>query len=333
MKARRIIKRKQTLVQRPIFRKLAGLLLLAMIAAVGLVWRAHDIGPKPARPPLSPPTAMQYNSAQSMLRDIDHVAQAEFASDYSASLNPWSAENSYTGSAQLAPGFPFKVFAGSEPTLFIAQTDGPDPAVAAPQSAAAVYDAIKPKLTQYGFTQDSQLQLNSTQEPTYIFVKQDMTCTDRVATTPPGSSLIVNTVLINCNSSAMARYMASRLQVFAQITARGLQVPVSQITIGPVSIKTQPAAAGQTVAIAKSETPGYVLAESLFKQGNGRVWVGLYYQKDNAWHYITKATDEWGFPCMPVMANPDARKAMYDQVCYEQGIGQIRVDSNRRALP
>jgi hypothetical protein len=70
------------------------------------------------------------------------------------------------------------------------------------------------------------------------------------------------------------------------------------------------------------------------QQTGGQKELALYYAKNNVWHYVTQHGDEWGFSCADIKANPDARKAFYDQICYEYNpdLGQIRLDSSSPAL-
>lgn len=84
----------------------------------------------------------------------------------------------------------------------------------------------------------------------------------------------------------------------------------------------------------ESETPGYDLAELLIQQNSQKPELALYYANNGSWHYVTRHSDEWGFSCDAMKADPEARKALYDQICYQYpNTGQVRLDSSRRALP
>lgn len=100
----------------------------------------------------------------------------------------------------------------------------------------------------------------------------------------------------------------------------------SDLAVGPLTIKSK----NGSGVIGSSHEAGYDIAELVVSTNKSKK-IALYYAKDNVWHYITQANDEFGFECGPIKADPDARKAMYDQVCLSEN-GQVRLDTNNRAL-
>lgn len=84
--------------------------------------------------------------------------------------------------------------------------------------------------------------------------------------------------------------------------------------------------------ISSSKKPGYDIAEAVISTGSSR-FVALFYNKNGGpWQYVTQAGDEWGFRCEDIQKNPEAREALYDQICLTDS-GQERLDTSNRALP
>ena len=135
-----------------------------------------------------------------------------------------------------------------------------------------------------------------------------------------------------CDSPNIQKYLAGRMAPFAKAYAKGTQTWIKDITAGPLVIKSEKTTNNQPITA--SETSGYDIAEMIVQMGDKRRVALFYanYNKSSDWHYVTEANDEFGFSCKDIMKNQDARKAMYDQICYDDTSGQIRVNSNRRAL-
>jgi hypothetical protein len=108
----------------------------------------------------------------------------------------------------------------------------------------------------------------------------------------------------------------------------------SDLTAGPLTIKSLNGAG----VIGSSRTAGYDIAE-LVVTTKAKKQIALFYAKDasmtngqnSGWKYVTEADDEFGFKCADMRADPDARKALYDQVCLGDK-GQVKLDTNNRAL-
>lgn len=100
-----------------------------------------------------------------------------------------------------------------------------------------------------------------------------------------------------------------------------------QVVMGPLVIKSTN---GEGV-IGSSHEAGHDLAEAVIEV-DGNKSLALFYNKFNGpWQFVTMAGDEYGFSCQDMKADPDARKALYNQVCLAEG-GQVRLDTNSPAL-
>jgi hypothetical protein len=114
---------------------------------------------------------------------------------------------------------------------------------------------------------------------------------------------------------------------FALSYAEATGAKLSELTVGPLVIKSQYGAG----VIGSTHEAGHDIAEAVIEQ-SGKKSVVLFYNKDaGPWIYITKADDEFGFPCKDYKANAEVRKVMYDQICLGDE-GQVRLDTNNRAV-
>ena len=105
-------------------------------------------------------------------------------------------------------------------------------------------------------------------------------------------------------------------------------IAVQNMVFGPVTVKSQDG----TGVISSSHEAGYDIAEATVAI-DGKQSIALFYKTTSSdWRYLTEADDEYGFKCGPMQADPEARKAFYDQVCLS-GTGQVKLDTSNRALP
>lgn len=258
--------------------------------------------------------AMQ-NLVSSIQKEVSGKLDSE--KEYKVSTRGWYAEYGPSRDPASVPGYDFQISTAGDPVIIAdaAQraTDGGLETGKPTKPITTVVDALGAALQKRGFKSTDTLH----------YRKDDQTCVINVEAT--------YTLSMICNSPEVHTYFAAQLDPFVKSYAANKKVTTTNIEFGPLKINSQNR--GGNPAVGASETAGYDLAELVVQQG-GTKTVALYYQKDKAWHFITEAHDEFGFSCEDVMKNPDARKAMRDQVCYEYrgDVGQIRVDSDRRAL-
>ena len=135
---------------------------------------------------------------------------------------------------------------------------------------------------------------------------------------------------LSCLSPTMLKAIAEEIQPFVkEYLKANPSIDEKDLTVGPLTIKSQD---GQGV-ITASKNSGFDIAEVVF-ENKGQKKIALFYTNGDSWKYITQANDEFGFSCEDIKQNPDARKAFYNQICYQyqENKGQIRLDSGGRAL-
>jgi len=262
---------------------------------------------------------------------------------YKSDVQTWYAESSNKGIPQSVKGFDFRISSGAAPTLNISTTiyfeylwDGtkvPD------ANGGDLYKIVLQKLfKEYGFRETETSIGQKTNQPRSYTTTQDapnhLPDDITVARGDVSCTLKAGTYSLDvtCDSPDIQKYLAGRMQPFAQSYSKGNQTWIKDIVAGPLVIKSEKNTNNQPIT--GSETSGYDIAEMVVQMGDKRRVALFYanYNKSSQWHYVTEATDEFGFPCTDIMKNTEARKALYDQICYDNNQGQIRVDSDRRAL-
>ena len=322
---------------------IAAFLLLVLII-FGSFMRHRNVNHKSASPRKAvTPAALDMSrltAMQALVQTVDQEATKAAGDEYIINQT-WAAENTPDGHAISVPGYAFKVSSAGEPGMVISPKNAanvdyvnnpPSP------STGVIYSSIAATLVKtYGFT-DHPLPPSAYQETTSLtYLPLNHTLTRGSDTCSVTEDRTYRTLYMTCGNPAIANILASQTQTFAALFAAAQRVSESDLTVGPVSIKGN-STTQSTAPIAASESPGYNLADVLVQHDGGQRMVALYYAKNNTWHFITQATDEWGFKCADVVRNADARKAMYDQICYDftnifdQGRGQVRVDSTRKAI-
>jgi prepilin-type N-terminal cleavage/methylation domain-containing protein len=144
-----------------------------------------------------------------------------------------------------------------------------------------------------------------------------------------------NLLEVTCFGREILKDSAAQMKPFVdEYLKANTDLIASDLTVGPLTIKSKNGAG----VISSSRTAGYDIAEMVVST-NSNKQIALYYAKntendtDNnaGWRYVTQANDEFGFKCGDMIADPDARKALFDQVCLSEN-GQIKLDTNNRAL-
>lgn len=188
------------------------------------------------------------------------------------------------------------------------------------KSLNEIKEFVGSRLVKYGFT--------TADNKTYQ--RGDDKCTvlnDPAVLQHPGVDEESNLLDVSCFGSEVLIDAAAEMKPFVdEYLKANSELKASDLAVGPLTIKSK----NGSGVISSSHAAGYDIAELVVSTKTSKN-IALYYAKDNVWHYITQANDEFGFECGPMKADPDARKAMYDQVCLSEN-GQIRLDTNNRAL-
>lgn len=144
-----------------------------------------------------------------------------------------------------------------------------------------------------------------------------------------------NLLEVSCFGQDVLRSAAAAMQPLVSEYLRAHPtLQAGDLTTGPLVIKSRNGAG----VIGSSHTAGYDIAEMVVAT-KSKKQIALFYAKgasinngqNSGWHYVTEADDEFGFKCADMRADPDARKALYDQVCLSDK-GQVKLDTNNRAL-
>jgi prepilin-type N-terminal cleavage/methylation domain-containing protein len=189
------------------------------------------------------------------------------------------------------------------------------------------------QLVKYGFsTSDNKTYIkddntcNVLNDPTSLFPNQEGNME-----TDQNTGLLE----VTCFGKEVLRDSAAQMKPFVdEYLKANADLKASDLTVGPLTIKSKYGAG----VIGSSRTAGYDIAEMVVST-KSKKQIALYYAKNaeigtgnNAgWQYVTQANDEFGFKCGDMKADPDARKALYDQVCLSEN-GQVKLDTNNSAL-
>lgn len=292
---------------------------LGMALVAGRLVHNHWQKPAPLRQVQKLPGQDAAEAMQNLMASIQKEVGGKLDSqkDYKVTTRGWYAEYGPSREPASVPGYDFQISTAGDPVLIAdaarRAADGGLETGKPTKPLTTVVDALGAALHGRGFKSSDTLH----------YRKDDQVCIINLEAT--------YTLSMICNSPEVHKYFAAQLDPFVKSYAANKKVATTNIEFGPLKINSQNR--GGNPAVGASETAGYDLAELVVQQG-GKKTVALYYQKDKTWHFITEAHDEFGFSCEDIMQNPDARKAMHDQVCYEYrgDVGQIRVDSDRRAL-
>jgi hypothetical protein len=288
------------------------------------------------------PDAAAYNQTNNMLKKIGDSTVNQVAY-YKSDVQTWYAEGSDKGTAHTVDGYDFKITDSAAPALAITSTiyfeDLWDGVKTPSVDGAGLYKIVLQKLIgEYGFqeTKDS-IEQKANQPKSYTSLDQQRDEIPDDITVAQGKTNCTlhaekYSLHVTCDNPDIHTYLAGRMKPFAEKYAAGSQTWIKDIVAGPLVIKSEKTTNNQPITA--SQTSGYDLAEMIIQMGDKRRIALFYanYNKSSEWHYVTEATDEFGFPCKDIMKNADARKALYNQICYDDARGQVRVDSNERAL-
>lgn len=308
------------------FSAVEGLLVLIVVVLVAgagwLIYHRQNAKPK---------------TLDGVLSSITSDAKNTYSNAVFEPKNDWTAEASATAFNKVA-GYNYAVsgvgrgiFLAYENTgqsktvkqfLFFNKTIPPA------NSLARVKNWVGSKLVSYGFT--------TTDNKTYK--KADNTCTvlnDSAGLAHNDFGEASNLLDVSCFSKEVLQDAAAQMKPFVdEYLKENPTLKANDLTVGPLTIKSK----NGSGVIGSSHAASYDIAEIVISTSSKKQ-IALYYAKDaeigtnnnSGWHYVTQANDEFGFKCGDVMANPDARKAFYDQVCLSEN-GQVRLDTNNRAL-
>lgn len=325
--------------------KRKSVLVVVLIIAALLVFGAGRLthhyknSALPANTDTAALTAMQ-----KFIADAGQQIATQYGKDYDTTTQVWYAENTTEGDPVSVPGYNFKISSSTAPTLHvipvhISAIEGITVGIGNIYPAhdiAAVYTTLRDNLGKSGFqevngassAESQQLSDASTGDVTRTLqnVKTQQQC--KVTEEPSYYSLAMT-----CTSPAVNRALAAQMAPFVALYTKGKSQAQQDTSFGPLDIRSQDPTHNSEGPIFASESAGYDVAELVAHKGTSH-YVALFYAHNNAWRYITDAGDEYGFDCTPIWNDPEARKALHDQVCYDfkDNSGQIRVDSDRRAL-
>jgi hypothetical protein len=315
---------------------IACVLLILLAAYAGHVWGVHRRGSDSNLAATDGGKA--FAAVQQALSTAGNTAVRQYG-DYKADTTIWYAENTPAGKSVAVSGYAFKLNTAAEPQLRVEsqvyyESVLNDTGQQETQPLASVSQTVVGALLAQGYQEqsvtksDDQLQNDPTGPSTPHATVQNMKLVKGNVICSLSQVDADYYVDVSCSSSDIDHYLAAQMQPFVNIEAKAKKLSVSSITAGPMTIRGAQPGRQSDSAVGPSETAGYNLAEVLLVHGNDRR-VALYYSHNGQWHFITEATDEYGFSCNDVFADPDARRAMFDQVCYDSQIGQHRVDSSR----
>ncbi|HSW74383.1 MAG TPA: hypothetical protein VLG16_00790 [Candidatus Saccharimonadales bacterium] len=212
-------------------------------------------------------------------------------------------------------------------------------------SADELYKNIAITLVNDGFSQDNDTQAKqqSGQMQTYFtlhnFHQRDQHCA-LISWSDAGSfsSDSVNNDEFRCYDNATLQGRQTTTKQQQQIEAI-LKAAYSKMAV-PKQIasvmQTRIASQNKGGVISASETAGYDIAEASFTfAGSADAKLALFYEYNGQWHYVTTASDEYGFSCGDMRADAGARAALHDQICYDYNPpaggqqGTQRLDTDR----
>lgn len=310
-----------------------GLLILVIIGLIGGV--GYYVYKKNDKP----------NTPDEVLTRIDKDVNSQFSNADFEPESSWSAEFTPTGFVKV-DGYDYKVSgAGKRISLAFGDTesgknfDKPREdkkfilfkrTVPPARSVAEIKEFVKLKFSEYG--------LESSDSKT--FIKGDTTCyvqNDPAELAGNDFNEPSNVVGIACADPQTLKETAEKYKPFVEaLIKENTAVTASDLSVGPLTIKSEDSSG----VIGASKTEGYDLAELVVSEKGYdeptflSKTIAIFYAKNGQWQFITQADDEFGFHCDAFRADEDARKAFYDQICYEYtgNKGQIRLDTNNRAL-
>lgn len=274
---------------------------------------------------------------QQFMKKIGDAISKQFAPDYVTDTSTWDAENTDPGKTLTGKGYDFAISSSALPQLqvrpaHLIKGNGIVETNFVPaHTANEVYGFVAEWMRDhYGFTErtdgarpddtaTNQLFNNLGQggeTTTFTLARKQQTCE---------ATWTTYYLTLFCRDPDVERVAAAQLAPFVSLYAAHHTV-TGKTVFGPLSIKSQDKAVVRPIG--RSDAAGYDIAELLIHSGDHRA-LALFYAKGNTWHFITEASDEFGFNCTDIQKDPDARKAFHGQICYLPSRGQIYLDTGR----
>ncbi|HSW79626.1 MAG TPA: hypothetical protein VLG47_02510 [Candidatus Saccharimonadales bacterium] len=313
------------------FTVVEGLIILAVVLLIGgITWFFIDKNNSESQSP------------DDVLAIITKDANSTFSNVNFEKQDSWSAEASATA-YNTVPGYDFKVSSVGKGIWFVFDGEGKPKTIkkllvfhkTIPPAASlkTVQGWVGSELTMNGFTTKDGLKFTKGGTTCEILNDPESLFPNIINTDAEQNS---NLMQVSCFGPDVLRSAAAQMNPFVEeyIMNANPSVPANDISAGPLTIKSQ----NGSGVIGSSRTAGYDIAEMVVTTKTKKQ-IALYYAKNadigtgknGGWHYVTQANDEFGFKCGDMKANPDSRKAFYDQVCLSAQ-GQVRLDTNNRAL-
>jgi hypothetical protein len=306
-----------------------GLLIVVVVALIGiggwLVWRKQHAVPK---------------TTDGLLSAIRDDGKNNFSNATFQLSDGWNAESTAT-SFNHVPGYDYGVsgvgkslwveYLNTNQTKSVKWLKFFHKTIHPAKNMGVIGDRIGTRLKAYGYM--------TTDNKTYR--KGDATCTvlnilAGIAQYQNDPNVPATLLQVTCFDATTLKNAAENMKPFVMTYLQAHpSLKAGDIISGPLDIKS---IAGNDSVIAPSATSGYDIAEMLVTNANKKT-IALYYAKfaqkgvydASGWRYVTEANDEFGFQCGAMTADPDARKALYNQVCLSAE-GQVRLDTNDRAV-
>lgn len=308
------------------FSTIEGVVLLVIIAIIGSIgWfvsqRQNDMS----------------NTPDTVLSSISSDAKSTYSNASFEPIHGWNAEASATAFNKVS-GYDYAVSGVGKGIWLAYASTGQSKTIPwlwvfhktipPANNLDEVKHWVSSRLTLYGFTTSDH----------QTYKKGSNTCT--VLNDPAGLAhndfgQPSNILEVRCFGQGVAQDAAAQMKPFTEEYIRAhATLRASGLTVGPLTIKSKNGAG----VIGSSHAAGYDIAEMVVSTKSKKT-LALYYAKNadirtgsnSGWHYVTEATDEFGFSCDAMKADQDARKALYDQVCLSNA-GQVRLDTQNRAL-
>ncbi len=288
-------------------------LLLVIVLAGAITGLALQLSMRSKAPPA--PSSDLYP----LMDSISHAVSVKY-NEYRGLKRTWLAETA-TGDPVPVTGYDFSITTDAYPSILIYApathyVDDSSKFVTPAHNLDAVNSVVASVFTSHGFVgQPDQVDQVSAYAPKTLYTKQDETCTTT-------SNVSYYQVTIVCTSPSLQQQLAAQAKPLVTAYSQANPgVKATDVTFGPMVIKSKDAT---NSPIGTSKTKGYDIAEALFRFSDGSKELALYYQKGSgSWHYIAKAGDEFGFSCSIIESNPDARKALNSQPCYDHSKQRI----------
>lgn len=289
------MKKKSVFVRKPVSLTLVA---VALLLAIGItMWYASrsDEG--------EPGSAEKVvHTVDPMLLTIEQTIPQRFP-EYVARKTGWNGQRN-TGNPVTVEGYKFTLSSLGDPGLLIHPRPANDELITPSQPTSDVIAYVQEQLAANSFTRSTQGSKTAFQQD---YTRSGETC---MLKTGMESKMFE----LRCRSNAIDQAFAAQARPFVKTYLKAHKnVRESEVIYGPMVVRSQ----NPGEPITASKVAGYDLAEAVV-QHSGDSSIALFYSKQGRWHYITEATDEYGFSCSEIMRDPDARTAFRGQWCYQR---------------